>query len=64
MRLTRNKKTHYCSMVMLSQKVTLWYYSFTISISDLCPNLMRVQTGKVAHTHKELAYEKNNSIRA
>ena len=36
---------------------------FMISICDFCPNLMRVQIGKVPHTHKELAYWKNNFIR-
>ena len=33
-------------------------HDFMISIRDLCPNLMGVP-----HTHKELAYLKNNSIR-
>ena len=33
------------------------------SIYDLCPNLMRVQTGNVPYTQKELGYWKNNCIR-
>ena len=56
MRPARKKTTHYCGIVMLSQKVALWFHGFTISISDSRSYLIRVQTGKVAYTHKDLAY--------
>ena len=42
MRLTRNKKTQYCP-----KKLLCGIHGFTISICDLCPNLFRIQTGKV-----------------
>ena len=62
MRLTRNKK--YCGMVILSPKRLLCgIHGFMTSIYDMCPNLMRAQTAKVPHTHKELAYWKDNCIR-
>ena len=63
MRLTRNNITQYCGMVMLSQRLLCDIHGFMITIYDLCPNLMRVQTAKVPYGHKELAYQKNNFTR-
>ena len=63
MRLTRNKKLSIVAWSCCSKRLLCGVHGFMISICDLCPNLMRVQTGKVSHTHKELAYWKNNSIR-
>ena len=56
MKLTRNKNTQYCGMVMLFQKIAFNIHCFTHSIDDLCPNLVRVKTGKIPHTHKKFAY--------
>ena len=56
MRLTRNNITQCCGMVMLSQRLLCDIHGFMITIYDLCPNLMRVQTAKVPYGHKELAY--------
>ena len=56
MRLTRNEKTQYCGMVMLSKKIASWYswiHDFHIFFVSQF-NEMRVETGRV--THKDLAY--------
>ena len=63
MRLTRNKKLSIAGWSCCPKRLLCGIHGFTIFIYDLCLTLMRVQTGKVLHNHKELAYQKNNSIR-
>ena len=63
MRLTRNKKFNIVTWSCCPKRLFCVIYGFMISICDLYPNLIRVSTGKVAHTHKQLAYWKKRSIR-
>ena len=63
MRLNRNKKLSIKAWPCCPKILLCGIHGFTISIYDLCLNLIRVQTETVPHTHKELAHWKNNCIR-
>ena len=62
-RRTQSKILSIVSWSCRPKRLLCGIHGFIISICGLCPNLMRVKTGKVPHTHKKLACWKNNSIR-
>ena len=55
MRLTRNKKLSIVAWSYCPKRLLCGIHGFTISIYCLCLNLMRVQYGKVPHTHKKIS---------